>query len=187
MISRKDLSILIPVDSEEGIVQIAVPDVPIERVNNALPVLGHIFSESQKCNYAPIVFIRDYDFYVHQACKFNAVKWSSDPKEQKAIETKLYEDFSAFVQVAFVGATVINSKLERLTYPEFMAKIPEEQRSEAEGYFVFFYARLRYSLAKTEELAKEDWIVSCPITEYIKRLMISSSKEKTSSKTEEAL
>jgi hypothetical protein len=183
MIDRKNLSIVIPILTPEGTYTIYIPDLPRQRVESALPVLGHLYSEQRRLGYESAVMVQDYEYYARQACKVHSLRWAKNEKEAKEIEEKLYSDFGGFVLAAFTGASVITPKYETVQFPAVSNKLLEEDRTRAEGYFTFFYAVLRYASRTLDQSAVEDWTSSLPVSEYAKHLMTLSLKGETSPET----
>lgn len=183
MIDRKTLAIIIPIVKPEGTYTIYVPDLPRERVELAVPILGHLYSEQIRLGYSHSVMVKDYEYYARQACKVHAQRWAEKSKDIDEVTDKIYSDFGNFIISAFNGATVIMPDFKTEQFPAASAKIGEESVSRAEGYFTFFYAVLRYASESLDQNGVADWTSSLPVSEYAKLLMISSSKKETSPET----
>ena len=182
MIDRKSLAIVIPIQTSGGVYTIYVPDLPKERVEIALPVLGHLYSEQKRLGYDSSVLVQDYEYYARQACKVHAQRWGKDAKEADNIAEKIFNDFANFIVSAFTGATVITPEYKTELFPSVIGKFSEMDRQRAEGYFAFCYAVLRYAFATLGEKELAGWTSSLSASEYAKHLMTSSSKGATSSK-----
>jgi len=183
MIDRKSLAIVIPINTSKGLFTIYIPDLPKERVSLALPVLGHLYSEQKRLGYDLSVLVQDYEYYSRQACKLHAMRWAKDEKEAAAIEEKLFGDFGSFIVAAFTAATVIKPDFSTEQYPAVVKEFSEDEKTQAEGYFAFFYAVLRYAYQVLDPSVTADWTSFLPVSEYAKRLMTLSSSGETSSAT----
>lgn len=183
MIDRKSLAIVIPIQTAGGVYTFYIPDLPKERVELALPVLGHLYFTQRKLGYPPEVVVQDYEYYARQSCKLHAASFARDAKDLDNIADKIYQDFTNFVLAAFMGATVVTPEFKTEQYPAIASKFTDAERTRAEGYFAFFFAVLRYAFQTLDQNAMEGWTSSLPLTEFVKSLMMSSSSNATSSET----
>lgn len=183
MIDRKTLAIVIPIQTAGGVYTFYIPDLPKERVELAVPVLGHLYHTQRKLGYPPEVVVQDYEFYAKQACRLHAITYARDAKDVDAISDKLFEDFKNFMVAAFTGANVIGPDFKASQFPAVADKFGENELTRAEGYFAFFSAVLRYAYQTLDESATADWTSCLPLSEFAKRLMTSSSNGATSAAT----
>lgn len=183
MIDRKNLSIVIPIQTAGGVYTFYIPDLPKERVELAAPVLGHLYYTQKKLGYPPEVVVQDYEFYAKQACRLHAASFARDGKDLDAISERIYEDFKNFMVAAFVGASVVGPDFKTSQYPAVADKFGEREITRAEGYYAFFSAVLRYAYQTLDESAMADWTSSLPLSEFAKHLMTSSSSGGTSAET----
>ena len=180
MIDRKSLAIIVPIQTAGGVYTFYIPDLPKERVELALPVLGHIYFTQNKLGYPPEVIVQDYEYYARQACKLHAASFARDAKDLDNIADKIFEDFQNFIIAAFTAASVVGPDFKTEQYPAVASKFTDAERTRAEGYFAFFYAVLRYAFQTLDESTMEGWTSSLPLTEYVKRSMTSASSAETS-------
>ena len=183
MIDRKSLAIIIPILTAKGLYTFYVPDLPKERVELAVPVLGHLYYTQKKLGYPPEVVVQDYEVYSRQACRLHAASFARDAKDLENISDKIFEDFKAFIVAAFTGATVIGPDFKTYQYPAVADKFNDDELTRAEGFFAFFSAVLRYAYQTLDPSDMADMTSSLPVSEYAKHLMISSSKSGTSAET----
>ena len=183
MIDRKSLAIIIPIKTAGGVYTFYIPDMPKERVETALPVLGHLYYTQAKLGYPPAVVVQDYEYYARQACNLHAASFARDQKDLDNISDKIYENFKNFMVSAFTAASVIMPDFKTEQYPAVAGKFTDDELTRAEGYFAFFFAVLRYAFQTFDESALEDWTSCLSLSEYAKHLMTSSSKKGTSAKT----
>lgn len=183
MIDRKSLSIVIPIQTAGGVYTFYIPDLPKERVELAVPVLGHLYYTQSKLGYPPAVVVQDYEYYARQASKLHAASFARDAKDLDTISEKIFEDFKNFMVAAFTGASVVAPDYKTYQYPAVADKFTDAEITRAEGYFAFFSAVLRYAYQTLDESAKEGWTSSLPLSDFAKHLMTSSSKGETSAET----
>lgn len=183
MIDRKSLAIVIPIATARGMYTFYIPDLPRERVETALPVLGHLYFTQKKLGYPPEVVVQDYEYYGRQACRLHAAAFARDGKDLDNIAEKIWQDFSAFMVAAFTAASVVLPDFKTAQYPAIADQLTDDERTRVEGYFSFFYAVLRYAFQTFDENEREAWTSSLPLSEFAKHLMTSSSKSGTSAET----
>lgn len=179
MIDRKTLAYVVPFSFSIGGGRVYIPDPPKERVAQALPILGHIYSEYQKLEYSPDVIMQDYEYYAKQGSKYHASKYAKTPSEAETFEAKIFADFQTYITTSLMGATVIMNDGKTLPFMEFNATIDENELDKIEGEFVFFYAIFRYS-AVHQKNALGEFITSLSILEYQKSLQTASKDKETS-------
>lgn len=183
MIDRKSLAIVIPLKTASGVYTFYIPDLPKERMELAVPVLGHLYYTQNKLGYPPAVVVQDYEYYARQACRLHASSFARDAKDLENISEKIFEDFKNFIVAGFTGATVIGPDFKTYQFPSVATKFNDDEITRAEGYFAFFSAVLRYAYQILENSDMEDMTSSLPVSEYAKHLMTSSSKGETSAET----
>lgn len=183
MIDRKSLAVIIPIKTAGGTYTFYIPDLPKERVESALPVLGHLYYTQSKLGYPPAVVVQDYEYYSRQASKLHAASFARDAKDLDNISDKIFEDFKNFMVAAFMGATVVTPDFKTEQYPAVSGKFTDEEITRAEGYFAFFFAVLRYAFQTFDETTLEGWTSFLPASEFAKHLMTSSSSGATSAAT----
>lgn len=183
MIDRKSLSIIVPINTTKGLHTFYIPDLPKERVEVALPVLGHLYFTQKKLGYPPEVVVQDYEYYARQACRLHASVFARDSKDLEAISEKIWQDFSSFVMAAFNGASVVMPDFKTEQYPAVADRFTDAEKTRVEGYVAFFSAVLRYAYQTLDESEMGDLTSSLPLSEFAKHLMTSSSKSATSAET----